>query len=183
MYMKLGEGLADLHEMQREAMTDAIKQILKWPANLMDAVEKYLGNPLVSLEEFAFQGIRPQPEFFGELPTGIYDVNGLLVMVLNTTLGRFVMSAALVMKTEEHPFIKLNNNSLLFAAAQALATMNADVVLERSLKKLLKEADELEKTAAAQVNALFRTKNAEITVWGLRADDRPERLYFDFGEN
>lgn len=82
---------------------------------------------------------------FGELPTMVYADGANKALVLNTTLGRFVMSVYLVHAEESKPgevarFIDYYDGSIavMKALALTLAKMGKeDIVLQRSVRELM----------------------------------------------
>lgn len=93
-------------------------------------------------------GIHPKALNFGELPTGIYEDGLECVLVLNTTLGRFLAGVALAEKkkipNEPEPVLlncEFSVERTLVGLATALAKMcPEDVALRRSLRKILADA-------------------------------------------
>ena len=117
-------------------------------------------------------------ELFGELPTGIYSYQETQVLVINTTLGRFIASFhGYSCDKQLGDWYKLYEQQLLLGVAQSLVMMNKnDVVLQESFEKLCSGL--LDDGILQEVKNLFRTKLPEITVWGLYHDGATRRLYF-----
>lgn len=113
----------------------AINEILLWPEN--------------SCYEY-----RARAENFGQLPAGIYLHHELEVMVLNTTLGRFLVS--FYSNAADQDVIDGADTAVLMALAEALAQMGKeDKILQQSAQQACHCSSPLGQDAIKLVKRLF----------------------------
>lgn len=100
----------------------AVKDLLNWP-------------------ECTLYGCYPEPLQFGQLEPGVYyGKDDSFALVLNTTLGRFVMSSYVGFAVNTLKEFKDMNGAILIAMAGILRRLRTDdVVLRYSIESLLQE--------------------------------------------
>lgn len=162
-------GLNDLQS--DEMAAESINAILNWPTE-------------------AAYGIEAQNLQFGELPSGCYLDAYEKVLVLNTTFGRFIISAQLAREDyKDGGKIKLvdyydESVVVMKALAVALTKMGKeDKILRRSVKKIFVNATPGEKYVREEVeNLLHFCSLPELEAWKIwheKATDDGLMLYFE----
>lgn len=151
----LAQVFGDAFSMTSEEMAEkSINVVLAWP------------------EEPAY-GYKAQTKCFGEMETGIYQNvvkrTSKRVMVLNTTFGRFLMSAQLAQERSDGSVVELHDESvwMMKGVAMMLARMGKeDLVLQHSVEKLMQGASEIELSLQKELNRFFENCQApELQAW------------------
>lgn len=113
--------------------------------------------------------VQAQARNFGEMATGIYQRDENYALVLNTTLGRFIMSSRLAQEVGDGEIVELHGCDTLMmkGVAIVLAKMRPkDVVLQRSVESLLKDASEVELSLKKEIEHRFELcRGAELAAW------------------
>lgn len=114
-----------------------------------------------------------QAQNFGEMETGIYQnvarQTSKRVMVLNTTFGRFLMSAQLAQEMADGSVVELYDEDIwmMKGVAMMLARMGKeDLVLQKSVEKLMQGATEIELSLQHELDRFFeRCCVSELQAW------------------
>lgn len=127
---------------------------------------------LLNWPECTLYGCYPEPLQFGQLESGFhYGKNDNFAAVVNTTLGRFVMSSYIGFATDTLKDFKDMNSAMLMAMAGILRRLRTDdVVLRYSIEDLLQECKDYEISTEffTMVKRMFMRKMGhvkEVAAW------------------
>lgn len=130
-------------------------------------------NAVLAWPEKSAYDYKAQTKNLEEMETGIYQNvarrTSKRVMVLNTTFGRFLMSAQLAQERGDENVVELYDESILMmkGVAMMLARMRKeDLVLQHSVEKLMQRASEAELALQKELDQFFENCQVpELQTW------------------
>lgn len=147
-----------------------VEQVMEgFPSRTSDTVAEESIDAILEWPEKPAYGYQATAMNFGEMETGIYEYGRKKVLVLNTTLGRFLMSAQLAQERADGSIVEQRDDSIrmMKGVAMMLAKMcPKDIVLQRSVEKLMQGATEIELALRKDLNRFFERGQAmELQTW------------------
>lgn len=172
-----------------ERGTYDFEQVMEgFPARTSDALAEESIDAILDWPEKPAYGYVAQARNFGEMETGIYVYGAGKAMVLNTTRGRFLMSAQLAQEIGDGRIVELRDESIAMMKGMAMVLARIrpeDEVLQYSAKKLMQGVTEIELALQKDLDCFFEKEHIpELQTWKKwheAAMNSGERLALFFG--
>lgn len=148
-----------------------VEQVMEgFPARTSEILAEESIDAILTWPEKPAYGYAAQAVNFGEMETGIYVYGMKKVMVLNATLGRFLMSAQLAQKMAgDGEIVELRDESIAIMKGMAVVLARMcpkDMVLQCSAEKLMQGATSVELALQKDLNRFFERGCAlELQAW------------------
>lgn len=183
-----GQDAQCVMRMNLERGTYDFEQVMEgFPARTSDALAEESIDAILDWPEKPAYSYKATARNFGEMEAGIYVYGARKVMVLNTTFGRFLMSAQLAQEMGDGRIVELQDESIAMMKGVTMVLARIcpeDVILQHVMLKLMEGATETEQALRRTLDGFFEKGRApEVKVWkewhAAIVKDEPFPMFFE----